>query len=144
LAGALGAFAYLCSHVGATQMATARWDGLFTLTVMLAALAAFHAWTVGRDWTWFWLACAAATLTKGPLGVLLASLGLGAVVWERRSGRPLSLAGPQLPGVTLFVAVTVGWFALAYHRVGPHLVDDMVWSEFVGNATEHRIAYRFL
>jgi hypothetical protein len=30
----------------------------------------------GSGWVWFWLAAAAATLTKGPLGVRLAGLGL--------------------------------------------------------------------
>ena len=67
------------------QMATARWDGLFAFMVALTALAGFRAWTSGRGWTVFWLAAAAATLTKGPLGLLLAAFGFLAIPWERRS-----------------------------------------------------------
>jgi 4-amino-4-deoxy-L-arabinose transferase-like glycosyltransferase len=142
-AGALGAVAYLLSDVGAHQIATARWDGIFTLTVTLAALAAFRAWTTSQGWTWFWLAAAAATLTKGPLGVLLAGLGLVAVPWERRSGDAHPLRGSHALGIALFLLLTVGWFLLAYRRVGPHLVQNMIGDEFVGNIVEHRVAYRF-
>ena len=143
LAGALGGFAYLCSHIGVQQMGTARWDGLFAFTVTLTALAAFRAWMTGRGWTLFWLAATAATLTKGPLGVLLAAMGLLAVPWERRSGRPRPLAGSQATGVTLFAVLTLGWFALAYLRVGPHLVDDMIRGELLGHVVEHRVGFRF-
>src|SRR5579883_1331640 len=69
-AGFLGGLVYLASEIATKQVTTARWDALFALTVTLAALAAFCAWTTGRGWVWFWLAAAAATLTKGPLGVL--------------------------------------------------------------------------
>src|SRR5262249_2122178 len=118
-AGFLAGLAYLLSDVGARQIATARWDGLFALTVTIAALLALRAWDVGGGWTWFWLAAAASTLTKGPLGVLLAALGLGAVLWERRSGHVTRLTGSHALGVGLFVLLTVGWFVLAYNRVGP-------------------------
>jgi 4-amino-4-deoxy-L-arabinose transferase-like glycosyltransferase len=134
---------YLLSDVAAHQMATARWDGLFALTVTGAALLAFRAWTTGRGWTWFWLVAAAATLTKGPLGVLLSLLGLGAIVWERRTGHARPLSGSHAAGVALFLAVTLGWFLLAYRQVGPHLVQNMIGEEFVGNIVEHRVAYRF-
>jgi len=142
-AGFLGGLAYLLSDVGARQVATARWDGLFALTVTIAALAAFAAWGAGRGWTWFWLAAAVSTLTKGPLGVLLAAFGLAAVVWERRSGHPSRLAGSHVAGFALFLLISVGWFVLAYHRVGPHLVSNMIGEEFIGNMTEHHAGYRF-
>jgi 4-amino-4-deoxy-L-arabinose transferase-like glycosyltransferase len=142
-AGVLGALAYLLCDVGARQVATARWDGLFSLTVALAALAAWRAWSTGAGWTWFWLAAAVSTLTKGPLGVVLASLGLLAVAWERRSGHAARLVGSHRVGVLLFVVLTVGWFVLAYGQVGPHLVSNMVGDEFVGNMTEHHVGYRF-
>src|SRR5262249_15183717 len=125
------------------QIATARWDGLFALTVTIAALAAFRAWSTGGGWTWFWIAAAAATLTKGPLGVLLAGLGLAAVVWERRSGHRARLARSHAVGVAVFLLVPVGWFVLAYRRVGPHLISNMVGEEFIGNMTEHRVGFRF-
>ncbi len=143
-AGALGALAYLCSHVGVEQMGTARWDGLFAFTVTLAALAAFDAWETGSGWMRFWLAAAAATLTKGPLGVVLAGFGLLAVPWERRGGHAgARLTGSQAPGLALYLLITVGWFVLAYHRVGPHLVDNMVRDEFFGTMVEHAPGTRF-
>src|SRR5262249_30945168 len=132
------------SQVAAVQMATARWDGLFALAVTIAALAAFRAWRLGSGWTIFWLAAAAATLTKGPLGVLLAGFGLVAVVWERLTGHRTPLAGSHTTGIGLFLLVTVGWFLLAYRQVGPRLVQNMFVDELVGNVVEHRVAYRFV
>jgi 4-amino-4-deoxy-L-arabinose transferase-like glycosyltransferase len=143
-AGMFGGLAFLLSDFGATQMATARWDGLFALTVTIAALAAFRAWMRGTGWTIFWLAAAIATLTKGPLGVLLAGLGLAAVAWERLAGRRKPLEGSHVRGIGLFLLITVGWFLLAYRRVGPHLVQNMFFDEFVGNMVEHRLAYNFV
>jgi 4-amino-4-deoxy-L-arabinose transferase-like glycosyltransferase len=143
-AGIFGGLAFLLSHVAATQMATARWDGLFALTVTVAALAAFRAWMLGGGWTLFWLAAAIATLTKGPLGVLLAGLGLGAVVWERLTGRRKPLEGSHATGIGLFLLITVGWFLLAYRQVGPHLVQNMFVDEFVGHMVQHRLAHRFV
>lgn len=141
--GFLAGLAYLLSDVAAHQMGTARWDGVFALTVTVAALLAFAAWIRGGGWTAFWLVAAASTLTKGPLGVLLSLLGLGAVLWERRSGHPTRLAGSHTAGILLYLLVAVGWFLLAYRQVGPHLIQNMVGEEFVGNIVEHRVAYRF-
>jgi 4-amino-4-deoxy-L-arabinose transferase-like glycosyltransferase len=143
-AGMFGGLAFLLSHFAAVQMATARWDGLFALTVTIAALAAFRAWMRGEGWTSFWLAAAIATLTKGPLGVLLAGLGLAAVVWERLAGCRKPLEGSHVKGIGLFLLITVGWFLLAYRRVGPHLVQNMFFDEFVGHMVEHRLAYNFV
>lgn len=133
-AGLLGALAYLLSYVGATQIALARPDGVFALTVTAAALTAYRAWTTGRGWTWCWLLAAAATLTKGPLGLVLASTGLLAVVWEKQSGHPLPLRGSQRLGVALFVVCTAGWFVLAYMAVGQALIDKMIFRELLRHA----------
>jgi 4-amino-4-deoxy-L-arabinose transferase-like glycosyltransferase len=135
--GFLAALAYLLSEVGTNQIATARWDGLFALTVTLTAMAAFDAWMKGGGWSWVWVAAAAATLTKGPLGVLLGGMGLLAVVWERRSGTPAPIRGDQRPGIGLYLVITLGWFVLAYLQVGWHLVDNMLGRELLGHAVEH-------
>jgi 4-amino-4-deoxy-L-arabinose transferase-like glycosyltransferase len=142
--GLFGGLAFLLSHVAVVQMNSTRWDGLFTLTVTIASLAAFRAWTLGSGWTVFWLAAAVATLTKGPLGVLLAMLGLVAVLWERLTGHRKPIAGSHARGIGLFLVITVGWFLLAYLRVGPHLLQNMFVDEFVGNMVEHRIARNFM
>src|SRR5579871_5621080 len=136
-AGFLGGLAYLASEVAAKQVATARWDALFALTVALAALAAFHAWTTGRGWVWFWLAGAAATLTKGPLGVLLAGAGLAAAWWERACGTPWPVRGRQAAGIGLYLALALGWFLLAWRQEGSSLVENMLGRELLGHAIEH-------
>jgi len=133
-AGLLGALAYLLSYSGASQIALARPDGVFTFTVALGALAAFRAWTSGHGWTWFWLAAAAATLAKGPLGLLLAALGLLAAAWEQWSGRASPIRGSHRLGVVLFLLITGGWFGLAYLEQGQALVDRMIVRELLRHA----------
>ncbi len=141
--GLFAALTYLLSNVVAQQMATARWDGLFALTVTFIALAAFHAWTSGRGWTLFWLAAAISTLTKGPLGLVLGGFGLVAVLWERRAGHTSPLRGSHALGIVLFLVIVGGWFLAAYHRAGPHLVDNMVRSELVRHAVMGAPGHRF-
>ncbi len=133
-AGMLGAMSWLLSHAAVKHMALARTDALFTFMVTLAALLTWRAWSSGRGWTVAWLAAAGATLTKGPLGVLLAALGLLAAVWERMQGRETAIRGRLLPGVILFAAIIGGWTALAHERVGSDLFARMVGRELVAHA----------
>jgi 4-amino-4-deoxy-L-arabinose transferase-like glycosyltransferase len=133
-AGLSGALAYLLSYVGASQVALARPDGVFALTVTAAALAAFRAWTSGRGWTWFWLAAAAATLAKGPLGLFLGAAGLLAAGWERWSGRASPITGSHRLGVGLFLLITAGWFGWAYLELGQALIDRMIFRELLRHA----------
>ncbi len=142
-AGLFAGVAYLTSNVAAQQIATARWDGLFALTVALVALAAFRAWDTGRGWTLFWIAAAVSTLTKGPLGILLGGMGLLAVGWERRSGQPQDLRGSHVLGVTLFLVIVGGWFALAYRQWGSRIVDNLIRSELVRHAVMGVPGHRF-
>ena len=135
LAALLAGLVYLLSLVCAKQVALARTDGLFSLTVTIAALLAFRAWLRQRGWTWFWVAAAAATLTKGPLGVLLAVGGLLAVVWEWRSGRPLFLKGSHLLGITFFLLIAGGWFALAYREMRTPLINKVIKQELLREST---------
>jgi 4-amino-4-deoxy-L-arabinose transferase-like glycosyltransferase len=133
-AGLLGAFAYLVSYVGASQIALARPDGVFAFTVAAAALAAFRAWTSGGGWTWFWLAAAVTTLAKGPLGLLLAAAGLLAAGWERWSGRAAPIAGSHRLGIVLFLLITGSWFAWAYLELGQAFIDRMIFRELLRHA----------
>jgi 4-amino-4-deoxy-L-arabinose transferase-like glycosyltransferase len=130
-AGFVGALIYLLSPAADRQMTTARYDGLFTFPVFLAALAAFRAWQLGRGWTWFWLAAAAATMVKGPLGLVLGGAGLAAAFWEWRSGTPLKPRGNHLPGIVIYLVICGGWFALAYRDLGQALIDKMIFRELV-------------
>lgn len=130
----LGGVACMLSSAGAKQIGLARTDGVFAFTVTLAALLAYRSWRSGRGWTWFWLAAAAATLTKGPLGVLLASFGLFAVLWERKSGMARPLNGGHLRGIILYLLICGGWFLLAYWQLGDALVAKMLGKELAGHA----------
>ena len=153
-AGMLGAAAFLVSTTSLKQVCLARTDALFALTVFWTALCAWRAWTTGRGWTWFWLAAAAATLTKGPLGLALAGGGLLAAVWERRRPHaplasiaietpgdarppaPGGLLARHVPGLALFLLITAGWFALACLAMGREVLDKMILKELVGHAVK--------
>ena len=130
----LAGVVYVVSPAGAKMIDLARTDSLFAFTVALAAMTAFSAWINGRGWTWFWLAAAAATLTKGPLGVILASLGLTAHIWEKRSSPELRFRGSHWLGIAVFFCLTLGWLALAYWELGRPVVDKLIGRELVGHA----------
>ena len=131
LAGFLGALIFVLSPISARLTVMARTDSLFTLMIALTALAAFRSWEKGGGWIWFWLAAAAASLTKGPLGVLIGAMGLLAVFWEKRRGTPLPLRGSQGAGVLVFFLLTLGWFGLACLDMGRPVFDKMILSELV-------------
>lgn len=133
-AGFFAGWSYLLSSAALHQMATCRYDGLFAFFVTLAALAAFNAWTSGRGWIWFWLASAGATLTKGPLGLILAATGLLAAIWERKSSESKRIRGSHLSGVAIFFLISGGWFALAYWQVGSDLIHKMIYKELFAHA----------
>ena len=147
-AGFLAGLLYLVSPAGAKHIALARTDGLFAATVALTGLLGFLAWQRGRGWTGFWLAAALATLTKGPLGVLLGSMGMLAVIWERFDRRSTgrrhdtrtadveraSRLGPaHLIGIALFLTITLGWFWLAYQQCGQGFIAKVVGRELVAH-----------
>ena len=133
-AGFLGAMIYLLSPAADRQMATARYDGLLTLPVTLAALAAFRAWSLGRGWAWFWLAAAMGTMAKGPVALVLGAAGLLAHFWEKRTRHETVLRGSHWLGVTLFLAICGGWFLLAYADMGQPLIDKLLGRELAGHA----------
>ena len=134
VAGFLGALVFFLSPISTRLSVMARTDSLFTLMIVLTALAAFRSWEKGGGWIWFWLAAAAATLTKGPLGILIGAMGLLAVFWEQRRGTPLPLRGAHLSGILVFFLLTVGWFGLAFLDMGQPVVDKMIFSELISQA----------
>ena len=130
----LSALAYLLSAIAAKQVALVRIDGLFAFMVTWTALAAFRAWEEGGGWTWPWLLAAAATLTKGPLALLLVFFGFAAVWWESRASGRAPLRGSHLAGISAFLLLTAGWFAWAYHQLGQPLIEKMIFAELFRHA----------
>lgn len=135
-AGLLGGLACFLCAAGMKQLALARTDGVFAFTVTVAALLAYQAWISGRGWFGFWLAAAAATLTKGPLGLVLAANGLLAILWDRRSREPLPLRGSPLPGAFLFLLITGGWLLLGWLGFGHALIDKLFVKELMFHVVE--------
>ncbi|MDI6450778.1 VTT domain-containing protein [Anaerobaca lacustris] len=136
MAGGFAGLATAMAPIVAKHVAIVRTDPLFALAVALVALAAWRAWNRGGGWTPFWLAAAAATLIKGPLGLLLGAAGLLAFFWERRTDpttpRP---RGSHAVGIAIYLALCLGWFLLALHVSGYALIDKMIVQELFGQAT---------
>lgn len=136
VAGGFAALAMvLATPMMEKQMTLVRTDPLFALTIAVAAFAAYRAWEKGEGWTPFWLAAALATLTKGPLGLLLAAGGLLSYFWEKKTDAATPPPrGSHLAGIALFLLVVLGWFLLAYYRYGSELTNKLFGEELVGQA----------
>jgi len=138
----MAAIASMLTTAGLKEFGLARTDGVFTFTITAAAFLAFRAWTRGSGWTWFWIMAAIATLTKGPLGVVLAAGGLLAAWWERKAPDRIPLRGSHLLGIAAWLLIAAGWFALAYAVYGHALAAKMIGRELLGKAVAdgpHRI-----
>lgn len=135
LAGGLAGFAVVMAPMMSKHIALVRTDALFALAVALGAFAAHRAWERGSGWTPFWFWAALATLIKGPLGLVLAAMGMLAWFWERRSDPATPLpAGAHWAGVALFLLLTLGWLVPALISAGQPLVDKLFFQELVGQA----------
>jgi 4-amino-4-deoxy-L-arabinose transferase-like glycosyltransferase len=142
-AGVGAGLAMVLSTLTIKHACLARTDALFTFAVCAAAMVAYHAWRQGtsdparttRTWTLFYLLAAVVTLTKGPLGVLLAVGGLLAALWEWRQGRRWPIRGSHGWGLSLFLLLTGGWFVGAVITGGQEVVDIVIGRELVGHAT---------
>jgi len=135
-AGLFAALIMILSPLSIRLFILLRTDAVFALMVGLTAFAAFRAWNKGGSWLPFWLAAAAATLTKGPFGLILGAGGLLAVFWEKKSGddiRPLRGKG-TLTGIILFLLIVFGWFWLAYLQFGDALIDKIIRRELIDHA----------
>lgn len=125
---------YLFSPAFDDQILLNRSDPVFAAVVFAGALAAFTALKQGKSWVPFWLLMTCATLTKGPLALILAGGGLLVVFWEKTLNRKQLFAKSQLLGLLLFLALGFGWFFAAYSVLGQPLIDKMIGKELVGHA----------
>ncbi len=142
-AGLIAALAYLLAWTAFRQVYLARTDALFSLTVFAAALLVWMAATRQCSWFWFWVMAALATLTKGPLGLLLALGGLVAFLWRKdlpELPEPSGLARYPLAshaaGFAVYTVLCGGWFLLAWLDAGQAFIDKVIGQELVGHAVE--------
>ncbi len=138
-----GFFVLLLPMVGGKMVAYIRTDGLFTALVALTAYTWWRHWEHRGGWWWPWFAATAATLTKGPLGLLLGSFGLLAVAWERVAPSGAVAAGREerralsrwwLAGLLGYLVVSGGWLWWAWSDWGRPLIDRMIFRELLGHA----------
>ena len=134
-AGLFGSVFYLSNSGIWKQIALARTDALFSFTVAWAALEAYRAWTGDKGWVRFWLAASVSTLTKGPLGVLLACGGLLAAWIERRTGHSagFNLKRFLWPGIIIWLFLSLGWFALSLLVEGNDVFNKIIQRELIGH-----------
>jgi 4-amino-4-deoxy-L-arabinose transferase-like glycosyltransferase len=147
--GLLAGLFMLLPMFGPKMVAYVRTDGLFTATVALTAYAWWRHWEHRGGWWWPWLAAAAATLAKGPLGLLLGSFGLIAVAW--RGGSPPGSAAADSDdrrflsrwwpaGLAIYLLLAGGWLLWAWSEWGQPLIDRMIFRELIGHAVASRDA----
>lgn len=136
LAGGMAGLAVVLAPIMSRHVGLVRTDALFALAIALTAFAAHRAWERGGGWLPFWLAAAAATLIKGPLGLLIAATGLLAFFWERRTDPAAPPPrGWHGAGIALFLVLTLGWLLLGVASHGQKLIDKLFFDELLGQAT---------
>lgn len=146
-AACIATLAFIATPIIIKQSTLARTDALYAGLTTAAALLAFRAYTRprsipdgrvrGAGWWEFWLVAALATLTKGPLAIVLALAGLLFVRRARpqRSDSPKRRWPEHLMGIAVFLALTAGWFAAAWLHEGQPFIDKVLGRELLGHVT---------
>ncbi len=132
----LGGVFLILSPIGLRIIYLARTDALFSFATFATACIGYGCWRKGWSWVWFWLAATLATLTKGPLGLVLAMggfIGLLGQKRHRRLGR-----NPWLQhafGLSLLLIIGLGWLWLAYLQLGDAVLEKIIGIELYGHAS---------
>ncbi len=134
-AACIAALAFVLTPLMLKQSALARTDALFAGLTTSAALLAFRAFERRTGWWEFWLVAALATLTKGPLTLLLATAGLLFIARQRPPGPTATRREwpEHLLGLALFLALTAGWFVAAWLHDGQPFIDKVLGRELFGH-----------
>ncbi len=125
----------LVSMMGTKQVALVRTDALFGGLIALTAMYGYRASRSECSWVFFWIGAALATLTKGPLGLLVPALGLVARPWRDPGGRRGSIRA-HAAGAMCYILLAGGWFALAWMTAGEPFIEKVIGRELVGHAVE--------
>lgn len=130
----IAAVLLLANPLSAKFVALARTDAVFLCGVTLTAFLVFRAWEQGRGWLPAWLAAALATLTKGPLGIILGFGGLAAAFLERNRGARSPFHRSHWIGAALLLAIGGGWLLLAWREGGDAVFRKLIGAELIGHA----------
>ncbi|MCA9305519.1 MAG: glycosyltransferase family 39 protein [Phycisphaerales bacterium] len=146
-AACIATLAFIATPIIIKQSTLARTDALYAGLTTAAALLAFRAYTRprsisdgrvrGAGWWEFWLVAALATLTKGPLAIVLALAGLLFVRRARPQRSDLNKRRwpEHLTGIALFLALAAGWFIAAWLHEGQPFIDKVLGRELLGHVT---------
>ena len=130
----LGAVFLLLSTIGIRILYLARTDAMYSFTTFLTACIGYGCRQKGWNWVWFWLAAVLATLTKGPLGLVLAAVGLVGLFWKCPCAVPRARRWLQHGfGVALFLIISLGWLWLAYRQLGDAVIAKLIGRELYGH-----------
>ena len=92
------------------------------------------AWVKPSMWSaLFWIALALGALAKGPITPMVAALTLFAYCLKARDWRPIRALAP-VPGVMIFLAITLPWVIAVIGRVGFDEYRAIVFGETVGRS----------
>src|SRR5262249_32117067 len=118
-------------------------DMLFSVLVAGSLLAYFLAESEGHSYAPFWLLAGAATLTKGPVGVVLCGLIVLGHLAVRGSWQSVRAARFWV-GLPLYLGVVLPWFVLIEIRY-PSFLRFYVYKEHVLRVAgdEHRQAFHW-
>ncbi len=130
------AIVVLTTSGGFLQLSTdARVDMLYCAFVTIAwvvCVVGLLETQLIQPWRWniFFLSCAAAVLTKGPLGLVLPSLLLWTALFATSGMRQawIECLRPRL-GWAFFFVIVVTWYHLAYQKMGTSFVEKQVFFE---------------
>jgi 4-amino-4-deoxy-L-arabinose transferase-like glycosyltransferase len=94
------------------QSRLAVFDTVLLAFMLLAAYNAIRGYQRGRaaDYLWFFVYAGLATLTKGPIGLVLPGLVMAAFVTARRAW-PRWREVPWIPGLVLYAVIGLSWYA---------------------------------
>ena len=137
LAGGLATLAIVLVPPMAQQIALVGSDPVFALAVSIAALSAFVALEQGsqdgKAWLLFWLMAAIATLTKGPLGLLLAAGGLVGCIG--RTAQPAKPANARLAallaGIVPYLVLTLAWYVAVWLNAGDTVIKPFLTPNWI-------------
>ncbi|MDE0961289.1 MAG: hypothetical protein OSB09_10955 [Planctomycetota bacterium] len=130
----------LCHQLGLREILLARSDPLFQCTILLLALGVWRCWVDGAGPWPLVLAGTAALLTKGPLGWVMALMGLLAYRFDAPAERKKLPHRSIVVGLLGSLVIPVIWLAAAQHDSGGLAFDKLIQDELIDHSIGARLA----